>query len=73
MLAAGIALYLLGDVIFRRCIHIPSSRLRLGMVVLSLLTGFIGVWAGGLLQVSALLGIFMIILIVEWKAAKRAR
>ena len=46
MLAAGIALYLVGDVCFRRAIYIPSSRLRLALVVASLLTIPLGWWAG---------------------------
>jgi hypothetical protein len=46
MLAGGIALYLLGDVVFRRIIQVSSSRLRLGIALLSLLTIPLGIWAG---------------------------
>ena len=52
LLASGIALYLLGDVLFRRAVHIPSSRLRLGMALVSLLTIALGVWVAGLAQVG---------------------
>ncbi len=67
LLAIGIALYLLGDVVFRRSVRIPSSRLRLSMVLVSLATMPLGVWAGGLAQVGALLLIFVIAL--SWERA----
>jgi low temperature requirement protein LtrA len=72
LLASGIALYLLGDVVFRRSIRIPSSRLRLSMVLVSLTTIPLGVWVGGLTQVGALLLIFVIILSWERAAVRRA-
>ncbi len=72
LLASGITLYLLGDVLFRRTIHVPSSRLRMGMALVSLLTIPLGVWAGGLAQVGALLVLFVIILGWEHAAAKSA-
>jgi low temperature requirement protein LtrA len=72
LLASGIALYLLGDVMFRRSVHIPSSRLRLGMGLVSLTTIPLGVWAGGLTQVGALLLLFVITLSWEHAAAKHA-
>ena len=72
LLASGIALYLLGDVLFRRAVRIPSSRLRLGMAAGSLLTIALGVWAGGLVQVSGLLVLFVIMLSWEHAAAKLA-
>ena len=73
LLASGIALYLLGDVLFRRAIRIPSSRLRLSMALVCLMTIPLGVWAGGLAQVGALLLIFVVILSWEHAAAKRGR
>jgi len=72
LLASGIALYLLGDVLFRRAVRIPSCRLRLGMAAGSLLTIALGVWAGGLVQVSGLLVLFVIMLSWEHAAAKLA-
>jgi len=70
LLAIGIALYLLGDVLFRRAIRIPSSRLRLSTALVSLLTMPLGIWAGGLAQVCALLVLFVVILTWEHAAAK---
>ena len=67
MLATGIALYLLGDVMFRRSVGIPSSRLRLSMALVRLATMPLGVWAGGLTQVGALLLMFVITL--SWERA----
>jgi len=72
LLASGTALYLLGDVLFRRSIHIPSSRVRLTMALVSLLTIAPGVWLGGLAQVGALLAIFVIMLSWEYTATKPA-
>jgi low temperature requirement protein LtrA len=72
LLASGIALYLLGDVVFRRSVRIPSSHLRLSMVLVSLTTIPLGVWAGGLTQVGVLLLIFVIILSWERAAVRRA-
>ena len=71
LLASGIALYLLGDVLFRRAIRIPSSRLRMSMALVCLVTIPLGVWAGGLTQVGALLLIFIVILSWEHAAAKQ--
>lgn len=72
LLAAGIALFLVGDVVLRHWIRVPSSRLRLAMAFVSLLTIPLGVWAGGLVQVGALLAIFVIILGKEYVAAKQS-
>jgi hypothetical protein len=72
VLAVGIALYLGGDVFFRRAIYIPSSRLRLGLVVASLLTIPLGAWAGGFVQVAVLLGLFILVLSWEYGGAKRS-
>jgi hypothetical protein len=59
------------DVLFRRSIRIPSSRLRLSMALVCLVTIPLGVWAGGLTQVGALLLIFIVILSWEHAAAKQ--
>lgn len=71
LLASGIALYLLGDVVFRRSIHVPSSRMRLAMAPVSLVTIPIGLSAGGLAQIGALLLIFVVILGWEYAGAKK--
>jgi low temperature requirement protein LtrA len=72
LLASGITLYLLGDVLFRRAVRIPSSRLRLGMALVSLVTIPLGMWAGGLVQVGGLLVLFILMLSWEHAAAKVA-
>jgi hypothetical protein len=51
---------------------LPSSRVRLSMALVSLLTIPLGIWAGGLAQVGALLMLFVIILSWEHAAAKLA-
>jgi low temperature requirement protein LtrA len=73
LLASGIALYLLGDVLFRRTVRIPSSRLRLSMALVSIATIPLGVWAGGLAQIGVLLGILVVMLSWEHAAAKHGR
>jgi low temperature requirement protein LtrA len=72
LLASGVALYLLGDVLFRRAVRIPSSHLRLDMAAVSLLTIALGMWMGGLVQVGGLLVLFVIMLSWEHAAAKSA-
>ncbi len=56
-LAGGIALYLLGTVIFRRVSQIGPVRTRLIVAVLALATAAVGVAAGGLLQLALLLAL----------------
>lgn len=65
MLASGIAIYLLGDVLFRRWIKIPSSTLRLIMAVVSLATIPVGMWAGGLAQIASLIVLFVVMFALE--------
>lgn len=65
LLGSGIALYLLGDVAFRRAIRFPWNGTRFAMVWLCLLTVPLGAWAGGLAQIAALLSIFVIMLVLE--------
>lgn len=72
LLASGVSLYLLGDVLFRRAACIPSSHLRLGMAAVSLLIIALGMWMGGLVQVGGLLVLFVIMLSKEHAAAKSA-
>jgi low temperature requirement protein LtrA len=71
MLVGGIALYLLGDMVFRRIIHVSSSRLRMSIALLSLLTIPPGICAGGLIQVGALLVLLVLALI--WERAVSGR
>lgn len=72
LLASGITLYLVGDVLFRRVIHISSSYPRLIMALASLATIPLGMWAGGLTQVGALLVLLVIVLGWEHAALKVA-
>jgi len=65
LLASGIAVYLLGDVFFRRSVQIPSSRLRFIIAIVSLATIPIGVWTGGLVQVAVLLGLMGVVIVGE--------
>jgi low temperature requirement protein LtrA len=71
MLASGVGLYLLGDVGFRWVLRISSGRLRLAAACASLLSLPLGLWAGGIVQVGALLLIVVVTLIGE-RAALRA-
>jgi low temperature requirement protein LtrA len=65
LLAAGIAMYLLGDLLFRRLIGIPSSAVRATAAALCVATIAIGVWSGGTLQIAALVLLFVAMLSVE--------
>ncbi|MBC8076516.1 MAG: low temperature requirement protein A [Chloroflexales bacterium] len=70
LVAGGIALYLVGDVLFRHAVRIPARRARLVAALASLLTIPLGQWAGGLAHLSALLAIFGALLVWEHAAAK---
>lgn len=72
LLGAGIAIYLLGDTLFRRALRISPSWLRLAVALLSLATIPLGVWAGGMAQVGALLALLVLMLVWEARAARRA-
>jgi low temperature requirement protein LtrA len=68
LLGAGIAVYLIGDVLFRRLIGITSSRLRVAAALASIATILVGLWAGGIAQVAALLLLFVATLSLEHTA-----
>jgi low temperature requirement protein LtrA len=73
LLGCGIALYLLGDVIFRAALHIGANGLRLLMSAASLVCIAAGVWLGGLAELAALLLLLMVIVWAEHsRPAKRA-
>jgi low temperature requirement protein LtrA len=65
LLASGVSVYLLGDVLFRRFLHITFSRLRFLIALVSLATIPIGLWAGGKVQVAVLLGLMIVIIVGE--------
>jgi len=65
LLAGGTAMYLLGDLLFRRLIGMPSSAVRGTTAVLSVLTIAIGVSLGGTIQIAVLVLLFVAMLSVE--------
>jgi len=65
LLAAGIAMYLLGDLFLRRMIGVPSSAVRAATAALCVLTIAIGVSLGGTVQVATLVLLFVAMLSVE--------
>ena len=71
MLASGVALYLGGDVLFRRAVRIPARSARLVAAFASLLTIPLGQWAGGLAQIGGLLAVFGALLAFEHAANSR--
>jgi len=71
LLAGGIAMYLLGDVLFRQIIRISSSRFRVVAAVASLGTILVGLWAGGIAQVGALLLLLVVTLTLEQATSRR--
>jgi len=67
-LAAGLALYLLSDVAFRRVLRIGQARFRTGAAVITLATIPLGVLMG-LLQLVALIVVLTFMLYLEDRAA----
>ncbi|MEO5876889.1 MAG: low temperature requirement protein A [Streptosporangiaceae bacterium] len=63
-LAGGVALYLLGDVLFRAVMGLGPSRIRLGAAVLSLVTIPVGLFVATL-QLTALLAVVAGALVLE--------
>jgi low temperature requirement protein LtrA len=70
-LAGGLAVYLLGDVAFRRVLGIGRLRYRAGAAVLALATVPVGVAYAGL-QIALLIGLLVAMLTVEDRARRRA-
>jgi low temperature requirement protein LtrA len=71
VLGLGVALYLFGDVLFRRLVKISPSRLRLGAALLALALIPLGRWVSGLAEIAALLGLLIAMLALEHAVAKR--
>lgn len=71
LLASGMSVYLIGDVLFRRFVHITFSRLRFLVALVSLATIPIGLWAGGLVQVAVLLGLMGVVIVGEKMVQKK--
>ena len=70
-LAGGVALFLLGDVLFRHTLHIGPSRWRAAVAGLALATIPLGVAVAALAQLAALVGLLVAGFAVEHAAAKR--
>jgi low temperature requirement protein LtrA len=64
-LGIGVALYLSGNVWFRRTLHLPPEGVRLGVAFLALVTIPLGLRGGGLIQVGALLVLLITMLGLE--------
>ena len=59
LLAGGVALYLVGLVLFRWLLHIGHLRIRLLLVVLTLLTAIVGLRVSAVAQIALLLAILI--------------
>ncbi|WP_293915114.1 low temperature requirement protein A [Deinococcus sp.] len=68
-LAAGVSLYLLGDVLFQRVMTLGNARRYALFAGLALLSAPLGLSAGGPLQLAALLGLLTLLLLLEGRAA----
>jgi low temperature requirement protein LtrA len=65
LLGGGIALYLAGDALFRRTMHIPHSVYRIGAGAVALATIVLGMGASGLAQLAALVTILALMVALE--------
>ncbi|MBZ9713546.1 hypothetical protein [Deinococcus multiflagellatus] len=64
-LALGLALYLLGDTLYRHLLQLGPRGVRLGAAGLALLTLPLGHAAGGLVQLAACVALVVATLLVE--------
>jgi low temperature requirement protein LtrA len=73
LLAGGIALYLLGETLFRRAMRIPGGGFRIGAVPVVLLTVVLGTSVAGVAQIFGLLATLVVMLTLEsrWNSAQR--
>jgi low temperature requirement protein LtrA len=72
-LAAGLAIYLIGDTLYRRVIRIGPSRLRLLIAALALVTVPLGLIFGALAQVTACILLLQPLWLVERNQSARNR
>jgi low temperature requirement protein LtrA len=70
-LAGGVALFLGGEVLFRRTLQIESSLWRAAMAVLALATVPLGVGVAAVAQLAALVGLLVVGFAAEYVATKR--
>jgi low temperature requirement protein LtrA len=71
-LGGGVAIFLLGEALFRRTLAIGAHRGRALTALLALATIPIGSQSSAALQLSALIALFVAMLITEGRAAQRA-
>ncbi len=72
LLGGGIALYLVGDALFRRTMHIPHGVYRIGAAAVALATIVLGVGASGLAQLAALVALLALMVALESRGRLQA-
>ena len=65
LLGGGIGLYLIGDALFRRAMHIPQGWHRLAIAAVALTTILLGTAFSGLVQLSVLLATLVVMLVID--------
>jgi low temperature requirement protein LtrA len=65
LLGGGIGLYLVGDALFRRVMHIPQGWHRLGAAVVAPATIVLGTLFSGVVQLSVLLATLVVMLVID--------
>jgi low temperature requirement protein LtrA len=71
MMAGGVALFLLGDVLFRRSLGIGSGRWRVAMAALAVATVPLGIAVAAAAQLAALVALLVLGFVAESIAAAR--
>jgi low temperature requirement protein LtrA len=71
LLGGGIGLYLIGDALFRRAMHIPQASYRLAAAAIALATTLIGILLSGLAQLLVLLATLVIMLVIDSRRGDR--
>lgn len=72
VLGGGVAIFLLGDVLFRAILRLGTLRYRILAAIAALATVPLGVAGSAILQLLGLVVVMTALLVVEWVAAKRA-
>ena len=71
LLAAGVALYLVGAAAFRQLVHIGPARARFVAIIPALATAPLGLVAGSLTQLATLVALLVTMLVAERSLAER--
>ncbi|WP_037559500.1 low temperature requirement protein A [Spirillospora albida] len=71
-LSGGVAVYLAGDVLFRRIVRIGPSRIRLAAAAAALAVTPLGLWIAAV-ELAALIAVLATALAVEHRAGNRSR